>query len=98
MLFVGYLAIFFSVNPRVPAFTRRADDMAPAGAFSSFTGSSLASKFILLRGMLCLIDEGKALALVGLDFDFNPPGLFADAIHIAANQPLLQWGSRCNGW
>ena len=44
----------------------------------------LAVKLHIFRGVLCLIDEGKAAVLIGLHLDFDPAGLFADAIHVAA--------------
>src|SRR3984957_2163065 len=40
----------------------------------------LAVKLHIFRGVLCLIDEGKAAALIGLHLDFDPAGLFAGAI------------------
>src|SRR3984957_3687682 len=40
----------------------------------------LAVKLHIFRGVLCLIDEGKAAVLIGLHLDFDPAGLFADAI------------------
>src|ERR1700733_7554398 len=40
----------------------------------------LAVKVYVFRGVLCLIDEGKAAVLIGLHLDFDLAGLFADAI------------------
>src|ERR1700733_547086 len=40
----------------------------------------LAVKVHVFRGVLCLIDEGKAAVLIGLHLDFDPAGLFARAI------------------
>ena len=40
----------------------------------------LAVKLHIVRGVMCLIDEGKAAVLIGLHLNFLPAGLFADAI------------------
>src|ERR1700722_2128287 len=40
----------------------------------------LAVKLHIFRGVLCLIDEGKAVALIGLDLEFGMAGLFAGAL------------------
>src|ERR1700678_1454755 len=40
----------------------------------------LAVKLHIFRGVMCLIDEGKAAVLIGLHLDFGPAGLFANAI------------------
>jgi hypothetical protein len=48
--------------------------------------------------VLCLVDEGKAVVLIGLHLDFDPAGLFAGAVPRSGKARGSSNGCRCNGW
>src|ERR1700733_14549778 len=80
MLFVGHLAISLLSELEsggIDAARRRHG--SPRGVRSLYR-IVLAVEIHILRGVLCLIDEGKAGALVGLHLNFDPAGLFAGTI------------------
>ena len=77
------LPFLFSVNSRVLAFTRRADDVAPAG-HSSPSPIVLAVKLHIFDRVLCLVNEGKAIALIGLNLDFAHGGFSVVLSHVPA--------------